>query len=329
MNGTQLVFTDDEAALYDRQIRLWGVDAQKRLHSTKVLIIGLSSIGAEVAKNIILGGVKSVTLLDPAVVTEADVGAGQFLLGGGDAIGKNRATSSLPSAQRLNPMVQVTAESCKLEEKEDSFFTQFTVIIVTNCTKTEIMRLNRIARESGIKFLVSDVFGFFGWIFLDLGRHEFKSEIITIGGKDPVVVDGVSRYSPFQDLISIDWNVEQFGDLKKGKSDQVFGLLVLLEFMQQQNRKPDPGKRAQDLALLLKLRDEFVKKNGLSEERIPDEFFETTFGEVGPTAAITGGVLAQEMVKAVSGKDEPIKNLFVCNPLTFGTGYAINLAKLV
>lgn len=23
-------FTDDEAALYDRQIRLWGVDAQKR-----------------------------------------------------------------------------------------------------------------------------------------------------------------------------------------------------------------------------------------------------------------------------------------------------------
>lgn len=24
------VFTDDEAALYDRQIRLWGVDAQKR-----------------------------------------------------------------------------------------------------------------------------------------------------------------------------------------------------------------------------------------------------------------------------------------------------------
>mgnify|MGYP002787976034 CR=1 FL=1 len=25
------VITEDEAALYDRQIRLWGVDAQKRL----------------------------------------------------------------------------------------------------------------------------------------------------------------------------------------------------------------------------------------------------------------------------------------------------------
>jgi len=299
-----------------------------RLHSTKVLIIGLSSIGAEVAKNIILGGVKSVTLLDPVVVTQGDLGTGQFLLSGESVVGNNRAISSLPSAQRLNPMVQVTAESVKVEDKEDSYFTQFTVIIATNCSKAEIVRLNRIAREAGIKFLVSDVFGFFGWIFLDLGRHEFKSEIVTIGG-EPVVVDGVARYSSFQDLVSIDWNVETFGDLKKGKSDQVFGLLVLLEFVEQQKRKPDPTNKEQDFALLLKLRDEFIKQNGLTEERIPNEFFETTFGEVGPTAAITGGVLAQEMVKAVSGKDEPIKNLFVCNPLTVGTGYAVNLVKLV
>lgn len=41
-------FTDDEAALYDRQIRLWGVDAQKRyakriffrsINEMKVIII--------------------------------------------------------------------------------------------------------------------------------------------------------------------------------------------------------------------------------------------------------------------------------------------------
>jgi len=28
--GSKSVFTDDEAALYDRQIRLWGAEAQKR-----------------------------------------------------------------------------------------------------------------------------------------------------------------------------------------------------------------------------------------------------------------------------------------------------------
>ena len=31
------VITEDEAALYDRQIRLWGLDAQKRLEISNVI----------------------------------------------------------------------------------------------------------------------------------------------------------------------------------------------------------------------------------------------------------------------------------------------------
>ena len=30
--------TDDEAALYDRQIRLWGVDAQRSLRAANVFV---------------------------------------------------------------------------------------------------------------------------------------------------------------------------------------------------------------------------------------------------------------------------------------------------
>lgn len=37
--------TAEEAKLYDRQIRLWGVDAQKNLRSANVLVIGLSGTG--------------------------------------------------------------------------------------------------------------------------------------------------------------------------------------------------------------------------------------------------------------------------------------------
>jgi len=60
--------TEAEAALYDRQIRLWGLDAQKRLRGASVLLIGLGGVGAEIAKNIILSGVKAITLLDNATV---------------------------------------------------------------------------------------------------------------------------------------------------------------------------------------------------------------------------------------------------------------------
>ena len=56
--------TEDEAALYDRQIRLWGVDAQRRLLSSRILLVNMQGLGAEIAKNLVLGGVHCLTLLD-------------------------------------------------------------------------------------------------------------------------------------------------------------------------------------------------------------------------------------------------------------------------
>ena len=58
-----------------------------RLRAARVLLVGLSGLGAEVAKNIILSGIKSITLLDHANVTEEDRCC-QFLVSRDD-VGKN------------------------------------------------------------------------------------------------------------------------------------------------------------------------------------------------------------------------------------------------
>lgn len=42
---------------YDRQLRVWGVDAQKKLQNAKVLLINLQGIAPEIAKNLVLAGV--------------------------------------------------------------------------------------------------------------------------------------------------------------------------------------------------------------------------------------------------------------------------------
>ena len=39
MSNSKVCITEDEAQLYDRQIRLWGLDAQKRLRAARVLVI--------------------------------------------------------------------------------------------------------------------------------------------------------------------------------------------------------------------------------------------------------------------------------------------------
>lgn len=51
---------------------------KKRLRNSRILIIGVKGFGAEIAKNIILSGVKSVVLLDDGVLTEEDT-CSQFL----------------------------------------------------------------------------------------------------------------------------------------------------------------------------------------------------------------------------------------------------------
>lgn len=68
-----------DEGLYSRQLYVLGHDAMRRMASSDVLISGLGGLGVEIAKNVILGGVKSVTLHDNVVCQIADLGS-QFYL---------------------------------------------------------------------------------------------------------------------------------------------------------------------------------------------------------------------------------------------------------
>ena len=70
--------TDKEMELYDRQIRLWGVDAQRRMRDARVLVAGVGALGAEVVKNLLLAGV-NVTLVDDVMVEPAHIESHLFI----------------------------------------------------------------------------------------------------------------------------------------------------------------------------------------------------------------------------------------------------------
>lgn len=142
-----------------------------RLRNSKILIAGVNGLGAEIAKNIILAGVKSVTFLDAKPVTELDFSS-QFFVPR-EKRGQNRAESSLIRAQALNPMVDVNADTGILAQKDEEFFSKFDVVVILEAPQNEQIRINDICRVNNIKYYAADMWGMFGYSFVDLQNHDF------------------------------------------------------------------------------------------------------------------------------------------------------------
>ena len=141
------------------------------MRSAKILLVGLNGLGAEIAKNIVLSGVKSVTLLDSKNVEESDF-CSQFFIPRTE-VGKNRAEASVLRVQALNPMVEIVTDTENLSAKGEDFFKTFDVVCVLEAPIEELIRVNKICREHCIKFFSSDLWGMFGYSFADLQEHEF------------------------------------------------------------------------------------------------------------------------------------------------------------
>ncbi|XP_055093469.2 SUMO-activating enzyme subunit 1 isoform X2 [Symphalangus syndactylus] len=228
--------SEEEAAQYDRQIRLWGLEAQKRLRASRVLLVGLKGLGAEIAKNLILAGVKGLTMLDHEQVTPEDPGA-QFLIRTG-SVGRNRAEASLERAQNLNPMVDVKVDTEDIEKKPESFFTQFDAVCLTCCSRDVIVKVDQICHKNSIKFFTGDVFGYHGYTFANLGEHEFVEEKTKVAKVSQGVEDGPDTkrakldssetmmvkkkvvFCPVKEALEVDWSSEKAkAALKRTTSD--------------------------------------------------------------------------------------------------------------
>ena len=97
--------TEIDESLYSRQLYVLGHEAMKRMGASNVLVVGLKGLGVEIAKNIALAGVKSLTLFDPTPVNISDLSA-QFFLTPED-VGKPRHDATVPRVAELNAYTPV------------------------------------------------------------------------------------------------------------------------------------------------------------------------------------------------------------------------------
>lgn len=90
-------------------------------------------------------------------------------------------------------------------------------------------------------------------------------------------------------------------------------LKVLQQFRQTEGRDPLPAQRTEDVAKLAAIR-EALSIDGTA--LLTDAYLAHVFAQIAPVAAIVGGELAQEIIKAVSQKEAPHHNVFLFDPET-------------
>ncbi|KAK7952584.1 ThiF family protein [Apiospora aurea] len=336
-HGQDKDITADEIALYDRQIRLWGMQAQKRIQGATVLLITMRALANEIAKNLVLAGIGSLTVVDDQPVTEADLGAQFFLTK--ENLGQNRAQAASESIRKLNPRVQVYADAESIMAKGASYFAGFDIIIATDLNPTTLAFINTATRLHERQFYATGTHGLYGYIFSDLIEHDYvlqrdkanvptkigaetrSRSVIDVkekeeGGKKIEMVTKRELYSTW-DLASETslLPAEYRGSKRRLKTvtPALSCLRTLWGFQSIHNR--NPGHNHQDLEYFVKKATSTHASLGLPAETLRSEFLRKFLGNVGgeiaPVTAVLGGQLAQDVINVLGRSQPPIQNMVI------------------
>jgi len=366
-----------DESLYSRQLYVLGKDAMTRMANSRVLIWGIGGLGVEIAKNVILGGVKSLTLQDTKATTIADLSS-QYYLTEAD-VGANRATVSLQQLSNLNPYVAVEVSTEPLTTESLS---GFNVLVITEYESLEeLLQIADYCHTNNISLILAQTNGLFGRVFCDFGeefvvldsngeqplsamiasvtkeaqatvtcldehRHGFNdgdhvrfnevSGMTEINNLDPVKI---SVTGPYTFRINLDTTgfseymsggtVSQvkvsekvaFKSLRESSAEPEFiytdfgkmdhpetvhtAYAALDEFIAEHGRRPNPWDEA-DSALLIEIAERIKPADLELKSSLLKIFSYVCSGNLAPVNGFIGGVVAQEVMKACSGKFSPI-----------------------
>ncbi|XP_029814299.1 ubiquitin-like modifier-activating enzyme 1, partial [Manacus vitellinus] len=318
-----------DEGLYSRQLYVLGHEAMKRMQTSNVLVSGLRGLGVEVAKNLVLGGVKSVTLHDPhpaawtdlasqvVVLTnsplEEQLWVGDFCHSHGIKLvvadtrglfgqlfcdfGDDMVVTDPNGEQPLSAMVSMVTKGCPgevtcLDEARHGFETGDFV------TFTEVEGMEELNRCGPVEIRVLGPYTF------SIGDTSGFGDYVQGGIVTQVKMPKHIHFKRFRDaLAEPEMMVMDFGKAER-PSMLHWGWQGLHHFMRQHGHPPRPRHQG-DAAEVVALAREVAAGAELDEELVRELAFQAT-GDLAPVNAFIGGLAAQEVMKAVSGKFTPI-----------------------
>ena len=175
--------------LYSRQLYTIGKDAMKNMSKTNIYINGMNGLGLEIAKCIILSGMKTVNLNDNREITNNDLSSGYYYME--EDNGKKRVDIAYKHLSQLNPYVNVTRT--KYETLNEEKIKSYDIIVLCDVNLKYAININNICRGLNKKFIYAQTYGLMGFVYCDFG-NEFT------------VIDNDGELNKSGNIIDINYN---------------------------------------------------------------------------------------------------------------------------
>ncbi|KAE9394902.1 hypothetical protein BT96DRAFT_966888 [Gymnopus androsaceus JB14] len=316
-------FTEEEQGRYDRQIRLWGIEAQQRMRNATILVVRLRGTATETIKNIVLAGIGKLIIIDGEDVAEEDLGAGFFFRD--EDAGKKRVDAAKARIESLNPLV--TVETIPTFDVLDSQEFESTVknvdlVCITDWDRDDLVRMNDICRRSGKPFYAGGTYGLLGYIFCDLLDHDYISPDRSAAKDAQKNIKVRASYSSLQDALRHRWTTLSKRQTKELNPASVFTILSIWQYQSSQKRLPSGVQDTEELQTIADVLVSGADVNKQVLTTIPPSLIEsvavTAAHEFSPVCAIVGGMLAQDILKTLAAREPPIANFFTFDGNTGG-----------
>lgn len=240
-----LVGPSSKERKYDRQLRLWAASGQQALEEARVLLVNSDGVigvkeehqmqvsgvvGVETLKNLVLPGIGGFTIVDPATVTEADLGVNFFLEE--SSLGKSRAAETCRLLRELNPDVDgryaVEPIATLLEDPE--FLAQHKLVVISGpMRRSSLDALCDAAKMRGIPVLYTHSVGFYSSFSLQLPANFPVVETHP----DPESMHDLRLLYPWPELLEAGARIRNLDELDDHQHGHVPYILLLLHYLEK------------------------------------------------------------------------------------------------
>lgn len=278
------------------------------MKTAKVLYINITGVSAEVLKNLVLAGIRAV-VLDNRPCSSAV--ASPNVLAGDSAVKKVKTTigqAMKNKIEELNPLLgDCEVLDTDIDNLSDETLAKFSIVVASHVNVSTAVRLSKATVKAGGKFFLCDTFGFHGACCVDLGKdHTFRPEIGKKLG-DPTTL---KAHVDLETLLAtpLDQCVNRFH--KKPPVTYV-QYRCLLEYMEQKNIRPS---ETSTFAAVVK--EYLGSSSSLLDDDNLTRLCNVANSEIAPVCSVLGGLIGNEVIKAISSKGEPANNTILFDGIT-------------